>query len=147
MTHSLPVSRLHSAQFSGTGYSHRVGQPSPLSGPRTLSSPAKETLCPLAATSYFSLPHPQQPPICFSFSKDFLMWTILKVFIQFVTLLLRFSILVFWPLGRWGLRSPTRVLTCIPLHYKVKTQPLDHQGSLKSAFRLNGFPIVDISYI
>ena len=34
-----------------------------------------------------------------SFLKIFLMWTILKVFIEFVTILLLFYVLVFWHEG------------------------------------------------
>ena len=47
------------------------------------------------------------------------MWTILKVFIEFVTLLLLFYALVFWPRGMWGLGSLTRDRThnpCIGRH-------------------------------
>ena len=44
----------------------------------------------------------------------FLMWTIFKVFIEFVTILLLFHVLVFWPWGNWDLSSPTRYRTCIP---------------------------------
>ena len=41
--------------------------------------------------------------------KYFLMWTMFKVFVEFVTILLLFCALVFWPpRGRWDLRSPTR---------------------------------------
>ena len=40
--------------------------------------------------------------------KDFLMWTILMVFTEFVTILLLFSVLVFWPGGIWDLSSLTR---------------------------------------
>ena len=36
------------------------------------------------------------------------MWTILKVFIEFVTILLEFCDLVFWPRGAWDLCLPTR---------------------------------------
>ena len=36
------------------------------------------------------------------------MWTILKIFIEFVTILLLFYVLVFWPRGMWDLPSPTR---------------------------------------
>ena len=36
------------------------------------------------------------------------MWTIFKVFIEFVTLLLLFYIFVFWPGGMWDLSSPSR---------------------------------------
>ena len=41
------------------------------------------------------------------FFKIFLMWTIFKVFIEFVTILLLFHVLVFWPWGIWDLSSPT----------------------------------------
>ena len=44
------------------------------------------------------------------------MWTFfLKVFIVFVTILLLFYVLVFWPPGMWDLSSPTRG----PLHWKA----------------------------
>ena len=36
------------------------------------------------------------------------MWTILKVLIEFVTILLLLYVLVFWPHGMWGLSSQTR---------------------------------------
>ena len=42
------------------------------------------------------------------------MWTIFKVFIEFVTLLLLFYVLVFWPRGIWDLSSPTRDRTHTP---------------------------------
>ena len=38
----------------------------------------------------------------------FPMWTIFKVFIEFVTVLLLFYVLVLWPRDMWGLSSPTR---------------------------------------
>ena len=37
------------------------------------------------------------------FFKDFFMWTIFKVFIDFVTILLLFYILVFWSSDTWDL--------------------------------------------
>ena len=37
-----------------------------------------------------------------------LMCTIFKVFTEFVTILLLFYVLVFWPQGMWDLSSPTR---------------------------------------
>ena len=40
------------------------------------------------------------------------MWTILKVFIEFVTILFLFYALVFWPQGMWNLSSLTRDSTC-----------------------------------
>ena len=33
------------------------------------------------------------------------MWTIFTVFIEFVTILFLFSVLVFWPRGMWDLGS------------------------------------------
>ena len=42
------------------------------------------------------------------------MWTIFKVFIEFVTILLLFYVLVLWLRGMWNLSSPTRDQTCIP---------------------------------
>ena len=38
----------------------------------------------------------------------------LKVFIEFVTILLLFYVLVFWPRGLWDLSSPTRDQTQTP---------------------------------
>ena len=48
----------------------------------------------------------------------FLMWIILKVFIEFVTILLRFYALVFWLQGMWDPSSPTTEQTHT-LHWKV----------------------------
>ena len=42
------------------------------------------------------------------FLKIFLMCTIFKVFIEFVTILLPFYVLVFWLRGMWDLNSLTR---------------------------------------
>ena len=42
------------------------------------------------------------------------MCTIFKVFIESVTVLLLFYVLVFWPWGTWDLSSPTRDRTCTP---------------------------------
>ena len=42
------------------------------------------------------------------------MQTIFKVFIKFVTILLLFYVLVFWPQGMWNLNSPTRDQTHTP---------------------------------
>ena len=50
------------------------------------------------------------------------MWTIFKVFIELITILLLFYVLVFWPQGMWDLRSPTRDRTPPPaLEGKVLT--------------------------
>ena len=40
--------------------------------------------------------------------KRFLMWTIFKVFIELVTTLFLFYVLVFWPQAMWDLNSSTR---------------------------------------
>ena len=54
----------------------------------------------------------------FSFLKIFvLMWTIFKVFREFVTILFLFYVLVFWPLGMWDL-SPDQGSNRHPLHWK-----------------------------
>ena len=48
---------------------------------------------------------------CFFFQGFFFFfscWPYFKVFIEFVTILLLFSVLVFWPWGRWNLSSPTK---------------------------------------
>ncbi|XP_067580823.1 tectonin beta-propeller repeat-containing protein 2 isoform X3 [Pseudorca crassidens] len=50
-----------------------------------------------------------EPPV-----QIFLMWTIFEVFIEFVTILLLFYVLVFWPQGMWDLRSLTRARTRVP---------------------------------
>ena len=44
----------------------------------------------------------------------FLMWTIFKVFIEFVTILLLFPVLDFWLWGMWDLSSLTWCQTCTP---------------------------------
>ena len=44
----------------------------------------------------------------------FLMWTILKVFIEFMTILLLFYVLFFWPQGMWDLSSSTGDQTALP---------------------------------
>ena len=59
--------------------------------------------------------------IFYIFLKIFLMWTIFKVFIEFVTMLLLFYVLVFWPGVMWDLSPPTRDQTCNPLHWKAKS--------------------------
>ena len=42
------------------------------------------------------------------FLRFFLMWTIFKVFIEFVTILFLFYALVFWPQVMWDLSALTR---------------------------------------
>ena len=53
----------------------------------------------------------------------FFLWTISKVFIEFVTILLLFYVLVFWPQGMWNLNSPTRDQTRTPC---VERRNLNH---------------------
>ena len=58
------------------------------------------------------------------FLKDFfflLTWAIFKVFIEFVTILLLFYVLVFWPHGMWDLSSLTRDGTRPTLRWKAKS--------------------------
>ena len=50
------------------------------------------------------------------FGKSFLMRTIFKVSIEFVTVLLLFYVLVFWPRGMWDQGSNLH-----PLHWKAKS--------------------------
>ena len=50
----------------------------------------------------------------FFFNIYFFMWTILKIFIEFVTVLFLFYDLLFWPRGMWDLSSPTRDQTNTP---------------------------------
>ena len=42
------------------------------------------------------------------------MWPIFKGFVESVTILLLFYVLVFWPRGMWDLSSPTRDRTYTP---------------------------------
>ena len=49
-----------------------------------------------------------------SFFFSFLMWTVFKVFTEFVTTLFLFSVLVFWPQGMWNLSSQTRIELTLP---------------------------------
>ena len=65
----------------------------------------------------------------FYFLKIFLIWTIFKIFIEFVTLLLLFYVLVFWPQPTWDSLLPKQGSNPDPEHWKVMSQPLDHQGS------------------
>ena len=47
------------------------------------------------------------------------MWTILKVFVEFVTTLLLFYVLAFWPQGMWDLSYPHQESNTHPLHWKA----------------------------
>ena len=57
------------------------------------------------------------------------MRTLLKIFIEFITVLLLFYVLVFWPQGMWNLNSLTRDQTHKPCNGNAESQPLDHQRS------------------
>ena len=45
----------------------------------------------------------------------------IKVFIEFVTILLLFYVLVFWPQGIWEPQLPNQGLNPHPLHWKAKS--------------------------
>ena len=55
------------------------------------------------------------------------MWTTLKVFIEFVSMLLLFYLLFSGWEAR-GILAPNQGSNPNPLHWKAKPQPLDHQG-------------------
>ena len=61
------------------------------------------------------------------FIKDFFMWTILKFFIEFATILLLFHGFCFWVFfslrGMWDLSFLTRDRTCTPC---IRRQSLNH---------------------
>ena len=59
LTQNSPFYSFSGVELSGISYIHCVVQPSPLSRPRIFSSRPKETLFPLATTSY---PRPRPPP-------------------------------------------------------------------------------------
>ena len=65
------------------------------------------------------------------------MWTIFKVFIEFVTLLLLFYVLVFWLRGMWDLSSPTRGRTHTPY---IGRQSLNH-WTAREVLDLWGFSV------
>ena len=61
---------------------------------------------------HFAVLRKHQGQLCYYFLRFFLMWTIFKVFIKFVTILLLVCVLHLWP---WeDLSSPTRDQTCTP---------------------------------
>ena len=51
----------------------------------------------------------------------FLMWTIFKVLVEFVTISLPFYVLVFWPRGTWDLNSLSRDRTGTPCIRKAES--------------------------
>ena len=76
-----------------------------LCGMWDLPGPGLEPLSPALAGGFLTTAPPGKPLLKIFF---FLMWTIFKVFTEFVTILLLFYVLVFWPRGTWDLSSPTR---------------------------------------
>ena len=61
------------------------------------------------------------------------MWAILKVFTEFLTILLLFYVLVFWLRGMWDLSSMARNQTLIPhtgrqslKHWTARKVPQSH---------------------
>ena len=57
------------------------------------------------------------------------MWALFRVFIEFVTTLLLFYVLVFWPQGMWDLSSLTGIKPAPP---EGEVSTVDGQGSLCS---------------
>ena len=68
--------------------------------------------------------------LCFFFA-FFLMWHIFKVFVGFVTVLLLFYALFFWPWVMWDPRSPTRDWTHTPC---MGRWSLNHWTAMKVPF-------------
>ena len=59
----------------------------------------------------------------------FLTWTIFKIFIEFITILLLFYVLVFSAMRHVGFLLPDKGSNPHVLHWKAKSYPLNHQGS------------------
>ena len=74
-----------------------------------------------------------------SFVFSFLIWTVFKVFTEFVTTLFLFSVLVFWPQGMWNLSFQTRT----ELTHPALEGSLNHWTSREVpwASSLNCFPV------
>lgn len=60
------------------------------------------------------------------------MWTIFKVFIRFVTILLLLYVLFSWLRGGWDLYLPHQGSSQHLLPWKATFQLVDHQGSPRS---------------
>ena len=76
----------------------------------------------------------QQVVIRFFFFKFFFDVDNFKVFIEFITILFLFYVLVFWPRDMCDHNSLIRDRSCTPCIGKVKFQPLVHQGSPSRQF-------------
>ena len=68
-----------------------------LRGMCDLPGPGMEPLCPAVAGGFFTTEPPGKAP----------MWTIFKVFIEFVLVLILFYVLLFWPCDMWYLVFPS----------------------------------------
>ena len=60
------------------------------------------------------------------------MWTIFKIFIESIIILLLFYALVFWALKHEGSKLSSQGENPHPLHWKARSWPLGHQGSPQS---------------
>ena len=121
-----------------------VGQTCPLFFPLISSMSSSQTVVPGPAASvspgnllemHALMTHPRETKpetreegsttwfvFFFFFLMNLLLWTILKFFVEFVTVFLLFYILVFWPRGMCNLSSPTKDQTDLhPLHWKAKS--------------------------
>ena len=93
-------------------------------------SPLKETAGLLEYNLSGQAPGPQGLHLFIYLKIFFLMWkTSFKFFIEFVTILLLFHVLVFWPQGIWDLSFPTRDRTRTPC---IGRQSLNHWTTRKS---------------
>ena len=63
------------------------------------------------------------------------MWISFKVFIEFVTILLLFCVLVVLATRHVGSQLPKEGSNLPLMLWKVKSEPLDHQGSLYTSLK------------
>ena len=78
----------------------------------------------------------------------FFTWTIKKIFIEFVTILSLFYVLFFGMRSIWDLKLPDQRSNPHPLHWKAKSQLLDHQESPQyTNFCLSIYQLVDICVV
>ena len=69
-----------------------------------------------------------------------------KIFIEFVTILLLFYAMVFWPQGTWDLSSGTGDQTHHPLQWEAKSKTLDFQRSPKKTLLIPSLLITSLSH-
>ena len=103
ITPIIKVIWLHYSQFSHLHHGER----------QSLISKVTETL---------NLECNRLSPSFFFFFKIFLMWNIFKVLIEFVTILLLFCVLDFWPKGMWDPSSWPWIQLTFPQQWKAKFQ-------------------------